>query len=116
MIYTAHIPIEPHAKERPRFGSGRTYNSKRYTDWRKKFCALAPKSKRGMGGSLEVSIFFLTKTGKMRPDLDNAAAAVCDALQDAGVVINDRDITDLHCGITKSDVAPAIQITIRELS
>jgi Holliday junction resolvase RusA-like endonuclease len=116
MIYEADIPIEPHAKERPRFGSGRAYNSKRYTDWRKRFVALAPRVKQPMSGALEVSIFFHTKSGKMRPDLDNAAAGVCDALQDAGVIANDRDIVDLHCSLygTQFGNGPSIHVYIRE--
>jgi Holliday junction resolvase RusA-like endonuclease len=114
VIYSAIIHIEPHAKERPRFGGGRAYNSKRYTDWRKRFVALAPKVKRPMSGALHLSVTFFTKTGKMRPDLDNALAGVCDALQDAGVIVNDRDVVHLECWIEQTVNTPMIDITIKE--
>jgi len=114
MIYHATIAIEPHAKERPRFGAGRCYNSKKYTDWRKRFVALAPKAKRPLRGSLDMTVLFATKTGKMRPDLDNALAGVADALQDAGIIENDRDITSLYCCVDRATDMAGISITIEE--
>lgn len=57
---------------------------------------------------------FYTKTGNSRSDIDNAYAAVADALQDCGQIANDRQIIkgsfDLRKG--KSDY---IEVTIQLL-
>ncbi len=47
----------------------------------------------------------------MRPDLDNVGAACLDALQDAGVIENDRDAVRLTFILDK-DKKPGIDITV----
>ena len=47
----------------------------------------------------------------MRPDLDNVGGAVLDALQDAGVIANDREAVRLTFLIDK-DKRAGIDITV----
>lgn len=83
--------LEPKAKARPRVTSRGTYMPEDYQDWRRRFVAAVWDQWRGEPfGHFEVVITVATKTGRMRPDLDNVIGACLDALQDAGVVANDR--------------------------
>ncbi len=121
MTWTAWLPIEPCAKERPRVTRNGTYMSKRYTGWRKRFCLMAQGSwkdtfenslpKSPLTGPLHIIVMVYTKSGKMRPDLDNVGAACLDALQDAGVIANDRDARRLEFILDK-DKTPGIDITV----
>ncbi len=114
MSWSALLPIEPCAKERPRVTRNGTYMSKRYTDWRKRFCLHAKTFATGLEpipGPLSIIVIVYTKSGKMRPDLDNVGAACLDALQDAGVIENDRDAVRLTFILDK-DKKPGIDITV----
>ncbi len=114
MTWQAFLPIEPCAKERPRVTRNGTYMSKRYTDWRKRFVFLTRSCANGIfpvPGPLSISVLVCTASGKMRPDLDNVGAACLDALQDAGVIANDRDAVRLSFILAK-DKKPGIDITV----
>lgn len=105
------VPLPPMPKMRPRFGQGRAHNDERYSQWKRDF-GVHCWGKPSLGaGPFGIHIQFETTTGRMRPDLDNAAGAVLDALQDAGVIGNDRDAVDLRAVITKRAV-PQILITL----
>ncbi len=89
---------------------------KSYQDWRKRFCAHAKALATGIDdlpvpGPLSIIVIVYTKSGKMRPDLDNVGAACLDALQDAGVIENDRDAVRLTFILDK-DKKPGIDITV----
>jgi Holliday junction resolvase RusA-like endonuclease len=85
-----------------------------YSKWKKDFGRLwgncSPLTER-----VCVDVVFYTKTGNSRSDIDNAYAAVADALQDCGQIANDRQIIkgsfDLRKG--KSDY---IEVIIRPLA
>jgi Holliday junction resolvase RusA-like endonuclease len=51
---------------------------------------------------ISLKVTFFTKTGNMRPDLDNAVAAVLDALQDVRAITNDRYVKNISCDVVKS--------------
>ena len=110
--------IKPCAKARPRMTkTGHAYMPKAYMDWRKLFrqlwhnCvpAFPPFDK-----NIAVHVEFHTLTGNMRPDVDNATAAVLDALQDVKAITNDRYVKDHSGKVIKSETA-RIVITINSL-
>ncbi len=93
MVYTEQfVEIEPHAKERPRNGSGHMYSPKKYEEWKKRFAALVKPFHMVIEKNIGIDVIYLTRTGDMRPDLDNAIGAVWDALQQANYLGNDRDV------------------------
>ena len=51
------------------------------------------------------------------PDADNIAKAVCDALETAGVLENDRFVTELNVRTlyTSKDDAPGVWVTVTPL-
>lgn len=103
------IPMAPMPKKRPRFGAGAVYNDDKYSQWKRDFglyCLGAVRTE----GPFKVTILFYTRNGKMRPDIDNAAGAVLDALQEAGVIENDRHARELHAALRIG--TPQIQVVI----
>lgn len=82
-----------------------------YMDWRKRFCALISPPDAPIAGPLSIIVIVYTKSGKMRPDLDNVGAGVLDALQDAKVIVNDREAVRLTFILDK-DKVPGLDITV----
>lgn len=119
MIYRTEIALPPMAKARPRVTRNGAYMPKPYQQWREKFVILSSspnwtwsdqvckpcrnKPKPLVYHSFSLYLTIITKSGKMRPDLDNAAGAVLDALQDASVIENDSDCWKLVAMIEKGD-------------
>ena len=66
-------------------------------------------------GRVCVDVVFYTKTGNSRSDIDNAYAAVADALQDCGQIANDRQIIKGSFDLFK-DTEERITVTIRLLA
>lgn len=112
MTWTQFLPIEPCAKARPRVTRRGTFMPKSYMTWRKKFCALVKRPAEPIAGRLSVIVLVCTKSGKMRQDLDNVGAAVLDALQDAGVIANDRDATRLSFVMGLPNIGAGIDIRV----
>lgn len=110
--------LAPAAKARPRVTSRGTFMPHDYRRWRAWFAMIA----RGQWLAVEftlrpaltvpvaVAITYRTTTGNMRPDVDNAAGACLDGLQEAGIIANDSQVRRLlvevvrakkpDCGIT----------------
>lgn len=93
----ACIEIEPKGKARPRVTkTGRAFMPPEYMQWKKRvgFLLLEHRNKAALPitGPIRVSTMFYTPTGNCRSDMDNAHAAVLDALQDAGWIVNDRQV------------------------
>lgn len=112
MSWEQFFALEPMAKARPRVTRRGTYMPPNYTAWRERFvlsCKDVPKVP--LSGSLSLTLMILTKSGKMRPDLDNVTGAVLDALQDARVIGNDRDVTCIYARIVK-DKVPGIEVKV----
>ena len=96
------LSLAPQAKARPRVTSKGTYMPRAYQTWRKDFVAACNEVEWSpVVGPFAIGIKFVTKTGSMRPDLDNAVGACLDALQDAGVIENDRDCKKLSAEMVK---------------
>lgn len=113
MTWSQFLPIEPCAKARPRVTRRGTYMPAGYMKWRRRFCAMVVPPARPMAGSLSVTVMVFTKSGHMRPDLDNVGAGVLDALQDAKVITNDRNAVRLTFILDKCKEA-GIHITAEE--
>jgi len=97
------IPMPPMGKARPRVTrSGHAFMPNSYTKWKKDFglrAKFAWKPWPPVNGPFAIRIIIGTKSGKMRSDLDNSAGSVLDALQDAGLIANDRDCRQLSARI-----------------
>lgn len=104
-IWRAFLEIAPAAKARPRVTRRGTYMPDAYMKWREKFCWLVKKAgmpQRHLRERIGILMRVQTKTGTMRPDLDNALAGALDALQDAGVIGNDRNVIKLEAVLCQS--------------
>lgn len=116
MIFLVTMP--PMGKARPRMTRrGRTYMPAPYMEWKKEFSARAkigwcpwPK----ITGPFSIKVVFGTKSGKMRSDLDNCIGSVLDALQDAGLIANDRDCRQLAAKLITTKL-PGISVEIEVL-
>lgn len=95
------IPMKPAAKARPRVTRNGTWMPHAYQAWRREFVTHCEGSEQ-VSGPFSLAVRFETKSGTMRPDLDNAAAAVLDALQDAEMVENDRLCRRLFAEVVKA--------------
>ena len=86
-----------------------------YREWQRTFVWRTTGQHRGeCFGSLAISVTYRTASGNMRPDVDNAAGAVLDALQDAGVIANDSQVRRLLVEVVKaprSEVGITVTIT-----
>lgn len=84
---------------------------KPYQDWRRRFVGMVDHGAAPMGEEIHVGLVVITKSGKMRPDLDNVLGAVLDALQDANVIANDRGVVAFSAEIRKGG-KPGLHITV----
>ena len=118
MTVTMLIAMPPMGKSRPRVTrSGHAFMPSKYVKWKKDFATRAVFAWRPwpkITGSFSIKITIGTKSGKMRSDLDNSAGSVLDALQDAGLIANDRDCRQLMARIITSD-APGILVEVEAL-
>lgn len=91
-IIRLDIPMPPKGKARPRVTSRGTYMPHDYQAWRAEFATHTRFQALGRRplGWFAIGLTIGTPKGRMRPDLDNVLAAVLDALQDSGVIENDR--------------------------
>ncbi len=116
-MITFTIGMAPMGKARPRVTrSGHCFMPNKYTKWKKDF---GLRAIYGWGASGQVnrpfgiSIAIVTKSGKMRSDIDNCAGSILDALQDAKLIGNDRDCRQLSVSLRQGKV-PVIAVTIQE--
>jgi Holliday junction resolvase RusA-like endonuclease len=110
------VPLAPQAKARPRVTRNGTYMPKAYQAWRSEFVGWVNSQQWAeVKGLFAVEFRFITKSGAMRPDLDNAAGACLDALQDAGVIDNDSACRRLVAEVAKGK-GYRIEIEITEVA
>lgn len=117
--------LKPMAKARPRLGQGYVHMPRPYVEWRYDFamrCRLRFADEHGqlpqpIAKPVAVAIQYRTTTGNMRPDIDNAAGACLDGLQEAGLLANDSQVRRLSVEVVKAkrqDVG--ITVEIQELA
>jgi Holliday junction resolvase RusA-like endonuclease len=90
---------------------------KKYMQWRQSFVRQARMlCHETIDVPFAMSVIFSTETGKMKPDRDNAKGAILDALQDAGIIANDRlyvsDLFGFIRKMEKNEIGPAIKIAL----
>src|SRR5688572_6993412 len=100
MTLTFRVPGLPRPQPRPRFNSktGRIYTPDTARRWREAvaWAALAARSGQGpLRGDLEVSLRF-TMPDRRKADVDNLAKATLDAMVEAGVMLDDNQVTELR--------------------
>jgi Holliday junction resolvase RusA-like endonuclease len=112
------IPFAGKPKARPRVKEGSpTYMPKDYVEWKDRvaeFVGYSGLRKRAMSGDVRVVMVFgpdsieveiepsMTERPKgVRGDLDNLAGGLLDALQDAGLLPNDRHVVDLEASFPR---------------
>ena len=113
-MITKTINLPPKGKARPRVCRGHAFMPKDYSAWKRDFGlqwghCLTPITER-----VQVDVVFFTKTGNSRSDIDNAYAAVADALQDCGQIANDRQIIKGSFDLRKA-TSDYIEVIIRPL-
>ena len=116
-VITITLPWPPSVNGYWRTVNGRTMISKRGRLFKKAVLksVLAHQAKRHLAGRLEVHIA-LHPPDRRRRDVDNSGKSVLDALQNAGVYLDDSQVDRLvieRCEIIKGGVAI---VTIHELA
>jgi len=112
---TKDIMLPPKGKARPRVCRGHAFMPKDYMKWKRDFGLAWGHCLTPITGRVCVDVIFYTKTGNSRSDIDNAYAAVADALQDCGQIANDRQIIKGSFDLFK-DTEERITVTIRLLA
>lgn len=105
MIINILIKASPMGKARPRVYRGRATLPPAYRKWKESVVALLLQSYRPtkpIEGPIAISTDFYTKTGNSRSDADNSHASILDALQDARIILNDRQVKQGSYAIYKS--------------
>lgn len=98
---TIVIELPPVPASRPRVSKFGTYYAANYKDWKKAALGFFPKDLQPILGALRVDLEIVYKRPKKitRPippgDIDNYAKAALDAVNDAGVWGDDRQVTTL---------------------
>ena len=124
MIILQFPGMAPHAKDRARFHNqtGRHMVAPKFRLWRNQF-VLSANIQTGVGRiavitePCAITVTYHTATGNMKPDVDNAAGAVMDALQDAGIIKNDSQVRRLLVEVVKVPRADVgITVTIEVVS
>lgn len=121
------LHVQPTGKARPRVTSKSTYMPKAYQAWRRKVESSLYFDARGFtdaqvaiwdelraGANCSLSIVIATKTGNMRPDIDNAAGAIMDALQGAHVIANDRQVRRLVVEVVRGEAMIVVTVEVIE--
>lgn len=110
------VPGPPVGKERPRMTrSGRVYTPKRTVEYERKvrLCALAAGVRRkARPAAIALRVHIFVRNPRARPDADNIAKAICDALN--GVAYDDdAQVVDLHARkLHAGDREPGVAVRI----
>lgn len=106
------IPFAGKPKARPRVDGTNTHMPPDYLEWKDRvaeFVGYSGLRKRAMQGDVQVAMVFhsdhvdveilpstTTRPRGVRGDLDNLASGMLDALQDAGLIANDRHVMTMR--------------------
>lgn len=88
-----------------------------YVKWKRQFglhATMAWAPWPNITGPFSIKIIIGTKSGKMRSDLDNSLGSVLDALQDVGLIANDRDCRQLSAKIIVTK-QPGISVEVEPI-
>ena len=102
------IPWAGLPKPRPRVTRNGTFNPHAYTQWKSdiaEFVALTTKQQHE--GRVEMTMTFRKDSVHVviedteqerfgRADIDNLSGGILDACQEAGIIVNDRNVTIIH--------------------
>lgn len=107
--FIVDLEIPPMPKKRPRVTRNGTFMPAEYVTWKEEVGVLVVNAMRlvsaeAFTGRIELDVTFHRKRMTVliletdnerhgRADIDNLLGAVMDAMQDAGVIDNDRDVT-----------------------
>jgi len=100
---TVIIPYAPMPKKRPRVTKNGTYMPPEYVEWRTNVAEVLALQGVRLEGRVKLTVVFgkkqmwvtvteTTMTRHGRADIDNLTGSLMDALQDSGVIANDRDV------------------------
>ena len=101
------LPWQGLPKPRPRVTKHGTYNPKDYTSWKTDIAELVALTvKNQHTGRVKVGMVFRRDSVTVtiedtdnerfgRADIDNLSGGILDALQEAGIIVNDRNVTVL---------------------
>ena len=113
---TFRIGMKAMGKARPRVCGRRAFMPKKYMDWKESFGrhALSIAGDRAIAGRFGIVGSIVTKSGKMRSDLDNSIGSILDALQDVGIIGNDRDCVHINMALEQGE-DDQISFTLEEI-
>jgi len=110
------IPWPGKSKPRPRVTSKGTYNPTEYTEWKRDIAELLSLMPEVVGLQGEVGLVIKFHPDKIsvlasqvqikrfgQNDLDNLVGGLMDALQEAGVYKNDRQVTAIQAQFEKEE-------------
>ena len=113
---TVAVPLPPMPKKRPRVTRNGTFMPPAYVKWKADVGTLikvaANRQQAQFTGRVAVSVDFskdhmvvevesIERERFGQADIDNLAGAVMDALQESGVIVNDRDVVELEARFVK---------------
>lgn len=111
-FYLFTLPYPPSNNRYYRHMRGRTMLSKEGRAYRQAAMLLAATPFLGIV-RCTIDVFPPTRWGQ---DLDNIPKAICDAIQAAGILKNDRQIGELHVHRREKDsLAPRVVVTLEEM-
>jgi len=113
-VTTIEISVAPFAKARPRATRGPgVYMPRSYVASKRAAVIEMRKAwgdRRTIMETVSVTILLITASGNMRPDIDNAAGGVLDAMQDAGILGNDKQVRRLTATVLRGEPRTVIHI------
>lgn len=116
-VQSVWIPWKTIPKARPKFNSDtkRAYMPKEYAEWKEQVAEFLGYQLPFIEGNIALFLSFNKAGVRMEiwnvererfgsADLDNLAGAVMDALQDSGVISNDKQVVMLTAGFANPEV------------
>ena len=108
MTYRARIEVPPMPKKRPIVTKNGTYMPKKSVEWKDNVAEVMGITAKHMPGYVDLSVAFRRDSMVVtlhdadggirhgRSDIDNLVGGVMDALQESGVIDNDKDVVRIY--------------------